>query len=286
MRSCWLIVGVAACYSPTAPAGAPCTPAENNCPAPQSCVDNGGSFICSYGPGSPEADALVFGDAAPSDTLPVPADVAHDAVMPDGAMPTPIVFVQAANDKPVDATTALVLPMPVAEHDTLIVCLNIPTGGATFVSATDSLGNHYDTVFGPFTGSNSDHYIFVARNAAAGADTFTLTLSAATGGGSDMFMLEYAGLIGFTDPYDVSSAMSGTGTGMDSGSATTTAAHELLLGYAEAANATPIGGFTQRATQSGNLIEDHIVNATGTYSAKATTTGGAWTMTMATFRGH
>lgn len=41
-----VLVAIAACYSPTAPSGAPCDPAIANCPSGQACVDQGGTFVC------------------------------------------------------------------------------------------------------------------------------------------------------------------------------------------------------------------------------------------------
>src|SRR4029077_9829065 len=46
-------------------------------------------------------------------------------------------------------------------------------------------------------------------------------------------------------------------------------------------------GFTARAITSpdGDLAEDRIVSATGSYTATAPTAGGAWIMQMAAFKG-
>lgn len=40
---------VAACYTPQAPAGAPCDPVADNCPTGQRCVASAGRFVCSTG---------------------------------------------------------------------------------------------------------------------------------------------------------------------------------------------------------------------------------------------
>ena len=41
-----VLVACAACYSPSAPSGAPCDPAVGNCPSGQACVDQSGAFVC------------------------------------------------------------------------------------------------------------------------------------------------------------------------------------------------------------------------------------------------
>jgi len=41
-----VLLVLAACYSPTAPSGAPCDPSIDNCPRGQACVEQGGASIC------------------------------------------------------------------------------------------------------------------------------------------------------------------------------------------------------------------------------------------------
>jgi hypothetical protein len=202
----------------------------------------------------------------------------------------PIDVVQASTTKPTAAITTLPFMAPVDAHDAIIVCLNYPIAdaGVTLVSLTDTLGNSYAVVVGPVDGSNNVHYVAVALDSGAGADTLTLTLSGATNGGSDLLILEYSGLA-LANAFDVSAWASGSSTatdGMQSGHATTTAAHELILGYAEGNVASAGTGFMEHANQSNNVTEDRVVDAVGSYQAVATSTSGAWTMIMATFRGQ
>jgi hypothetical protein len=44
-------------------------------------------------------------------------------------------------------------------------------------------------------------------------------------------------------------------------------------------------GYTARATSPGNMTEDKIVSAMGSYSASASDSGGAWTMQRVAFKG-
>jgi hypothetical protein len=198
----------------------------------------------------------------------------------------PIAFVQANTIKPTAATTMLALATNVGAHDAIVVCLNYPTAsGATLSAISDTLGNTYSVVVGPIDAAGDIHYVAVAADSMAGGDTVTVTLSAAPVNGSDLLVMEYSGLA-LANAFDVSAQASGNGTALSSGPATTTAAHELVLGYAEAPSASPGIGFTQRALLSGNLTEDKVVSTAGTYDATATTTTGAWVMVLATFKGR
>ncbi len=282
MRAWWGIPGlvVAACYSPKVPDNVVCTPGETPCPDGQSCLLVGGSYACTSGPGDMPADAELLPDVAIDGPNVRPPDASIDAP------PTPIAFVQQNTAKPTATTTTIALPDQVGAHDAIIVCLNYPlAANATLTSITDTLNNTYTVVLGPHPGNSDQHYIAVAFDTAPGTDTLTLTLSAATNGGSDLLVVEYSGLA-LSGAFDVKSAMSGNGTAMTSGTAQTTAAHELLVGYAEAPSATAGTGFTMRANQSGNIEEDQVVFATGAYEATATTTTGVWTMMLATFKGQ
>jgi hypothetical protein len=281
----WGILGFAACFSPSAPAGAPCQPDENDCPASQTCELAGGGYYCTTGTAVETFDAPTGFDATSS-----PLDAAADAP-PDssGSMPPPpsFTFVQASTTKPTDVSTMLTLPDAVNTHDAIIVCLNYPdSNGATLESITDTENNTYLTIVGPVDGAGDIHYIAMAKNVrAATSDTLTVTLAAAPTGGADLFALEYSG-ISTTTAVDTSSYATGSGTAMNSGSATTHSAPELILGYAEAPSASAGSGFTKRALQTGNLVEDKVANPAGSYSATATTTAGAWTMLMVTFEAH
>ena len=165
------------------------------------------------------------------------------------------------------------------------MCLNYPvSGGAALESVTDTAGNAYDIIVGPVLGANDVHYIAVATNVHSGTNTLTVTLTLAPGGGSDLLVLEYRGLA-FSNAFDATANMTGSGTAMDSGAATTTSGSELVVGFAEAASASPGAGFTRHAMQTGNIVEDMTATKAGSYSATATTTAGGWTMLMATFRG-
>lgn len=269
------------CYRPTVPSDVPCGEGDS-CPVGQSCDHSMSPATCVPGDGG----AAFGSDAAVHDDAPVDvvSTSAPDAVVAD-AFVTPIAFVQEAHTKPTTAPTTLALPMDVTEHDTIILCFNFPaSAGAVVSSVTDTLGNNFRMPVNNVAGNNEQHYIFYADDSPAGADTITLTLSA-TVSGADFFALEYSGLAEhFT--FDIEADSSGSTMVMSSGTATTTNAHDLILGFAEAPNAMAGTSFTARGTESGNLVEDKTVFATGSYAATASTTAGGWTMIMAAFKGQ
>ena len=272
-----VVLGVSGCYQPTFTTNVPCGP-NGTCPTDQQ---------CDFGRAPPTC-VTQLGDAGPRDA---PADSRIDSPVRDApsdapAAVVPIAYVQSTTSKPSVAVTTLALANPVAVHDAIIVCLNFPSSNAAVLSSiTDTLGNSYLVVVGPVNAAGDLHYVAVAANSAAGADTLTVTLSATPASGADLFMLEYSGLA-FLNPFDVTANSNGNGTAMSSGPATTTKGHELVLGYAEAPSASVGAGFTLRSNNTGNIVEDNVVTTTGSYDATATTTTGAWTMIMATFKGR
>jgi hypothetical protein len=254
-------------------------PDEGDCPDGQSCQLVGGTYACTIG--TPPSDASEIDvDAPPSHDAQVTSDASIDAPL------RPITFVQQATTKPIAVTTTLDLPNPVESHDAIIICLNFPSAtAATITDISDTLGNSYAVVVGPVTRTSNVHYVAAAFNAHPGTDTLSITLSAAPANDADLMALEYSGLA-LSNAFDVSANASGNGTAMASGTASTTAGHELILGYAEAASATAGTGFTEHSDQSGNIVEDFVAFTAGPYEATATTTGGNWTMILATFKGR
>jgi len=105
----------------------------------------------------------------------------------------------------------------------------------------------------------------------------------------DIRILEYSGADP-NNPVDVTAASSGNSTTSSSGAATTTSPTDLLFGANIVWTTTtgPGSGFTQRILTSpdGDIAEDRMVTATGTYSATAPLGGsaGAWVMQMVAFR--
>jgi chitodextrinase len=157
-------------------------------------------------------------------------------------------------------------------------------------SVTDTSGNTYTLAVGPTRGTNLSQSIYYAKNiasAAANGNIVTVNFSAAAPF-LDVRILEYSGL-NPTSPLDVTAAAVGNSTTSSSGPATTTSASELLVGanmvftFTGGAGA----GFTSRliTRPDGDIAEDRIVTATGSYQATAPVSrAGPWIMQMVGFR--
>ncbi len=67
MRRVIALVGLAACYAPTAQSGAPCDPTSPACPSGQACTAGTDGFFCSSRPGggSDGTDAAIVNGDAP-----------------------------------------------------------------------------------------------------------------------------------------------------------------------------------------------------------------------------
>src|SRR6266702_472772 len=163
---------------------------------------------------------------------------------------------------------------------------------ATVSSVADKSGNTYTLAVGPtaFTGvlSQSIYYAKNIKSAAAAANIVTVTFAPAAAY-PDIRILEYNGA-DLNSPVDVTAANTGNSSTTTSGSATTTNATDLLLGASMVATFTtgPGTGFTSRLLTSpdGDIAEDRMVTATGSYSATtaALSPAGPWVMQMVAFR--
>jgi fibronectin type 3 domain-containing protein len=161
---------------------------------------------------------------------------------------------------------------------------------AAVSTVTDTSGNSYALAVGPtaFSGYLTQS-IYYAKNivaAAAGANVVTVTFSPAASY-PDIRILEYSGADP-NNPVDVTAAGSGSSSTSSSGSATTTNATDLIFGANIVYTLTtgPGSGFTQRLlTPEGDIVEDEMVTATGSYSASAPlSSSGPWVMEMVAFR--
>ncbi len=104
----------------------------------------------------------------------------------------------------------------------------------------------------------------------------------------DVRIVEYSG-ISTSAPLDVAVGASGSGTAVSSGAVTTSNANDLLVGanFIGAGFGAVGTGYTKRllTTPDGDLVEDQVVAATGSYSASSTQTPTSWwVMQLAAFR--
>ena len=162
---------------------------------------------------------------------------------------------------------------------------------ATVSSVTDTKGNVYQLAVGPTAiTDNLSQSIYYAKNitgAAAGANTVTVKFST-TAQYPDIRIMEYSGLDA-NNPLDVVGGATGSNSTTDSGAIATTNANDLLVGANTVSTSVSAAGsgYTKRIITSpdGDLVEDRVVTAAGSYHGTATLSrAGAWVMQVVAFR--
>jgi hypothetical protein len=233
---------------------------------------------CSFSPRFAATDAHVDAssiDARGMRDAPDDAAATSDARSPDATPDAPelaqVSYIQGTTDVGDAAVSHLMLSQPVAAGDLGVVVVGISGGAIT--SVTDGAGNTYTAV-----ANSSGEGVYVAANMHASAnDQITLTFSAPTGYTAATAV--YRGLA-TASPVDGTASASGGGPTLDSGAATTSHAHDLLVGLVSSNGTTAAGsGFMARVGGTFSLIEDQEVTTAGTYHATATSsTNEAWAM--------
>jgi Fibronectin type III domain len=176
--------------------------------------------------------------------------------------------------------------------DLNVVVVGWDDAAATVSSVTDTKGNGYHLAVGPTrqSGTASQSIYYAAKIAAAGAGTNAVKVSFSKAPNfPEIRILEYRGINQVT-PVDVVAASTGNSTTSSSGAVTTTNAADLLVGanYVQTSSTGPGSGFTRRMLTSpdGDIAEDRIVAAKGSYSATAPLVAtGWWVAQMVAFRG-
>ncbi len=209
-----------------------------------------------------------------------------------GATPT-IRYVQSNYSAPQSSqtTVSIIFTAAQAAGDLNVIVVGWNDTTALVNTVTDKSGNPYTSVIGPtvINGSLSQS-IYYAKNiaaAGAGSNTVTVTFSAAAAY-PDIRILEYSGA-DTVNPIDVTAAATGSSTASNSGSAATSNATDLIFAANIVATTTsgPGNGFTGRVVTSpdGDIAEDEMVSASGTYSATAPLgSSGPWIMQMVAFK--
>jgi hypothetical protein len=164
---------------------------------------------------------------------------------------------------------------------------------STISSVTDTKGNTYHLavpVARNATAPGLSQAIYYAANivaATAGANTVTVTWNTAPNA-ADVRIAEYSGCA-TSNPFDVGTSGSGTGTTASAGPITTTAANEVLVGAGMTQGILTAGtGYTSRIVTTGSnavgdILEDEIVTSINNYSATATQASGPWVFQIAAF---
>jgi hypothetical protein len=174
--------------------------------------------------------------------------------------------------------------------DLNVVAVGWNDSKATVSAVTDTHGNVYTRAVGPtvVTGFGSQS-VYFAKNiaaAAAGANSVTVTFSSAAAF-PDIRILEYAGA-DISNPVDVAAANSGSNT-LSTASLTTTNASDLVFAanLVQTVTSGPGAGYTKRllTAPDGDIAEDQMVTAIGTYNATAPVSpSGKWIMQAVAFR--
>jgi hypothetical protein len=181
-------------------------------------------------------------------------------------------------------TTTLAGPQVAGDLNVVVVGWANTTSSVS--SVTDSAGNIYQLAAPVQRSSNDSQAIYYATNVLPGPTTVTVTMSASTPY-VDVRVAEYSG-VDRTNPVDVTASGSGTSASPSSGAATTTAANDLIIGAGTTGGlfTAPGSGFTSRIITSpdGDILEDRIGAAAGSYTATASAQNSTWVMQMVAFR--
>ncbi|MGC1614963.1 MAG: LamG-like jellyroll fold domain-containing protein, partial [Candidatus Acidiferrum sp.] len=204
-----------------------------------------------------------------------------------------ISFIQANYAAPQSGQTTVTVGYSAAQiaGDLNVVVVGWNDSSAIVNSVSDSSGNLYSLAAGPSKVSGAlTQSIYYAKNilaAAAKANVVSVRFNGSAAA-PDIRILEYVGLDA-ANPVDVTAAATGSSSSSASPSVATANPTDLILGANIVVSMTggPGSGFTKRILTSpdGDIVEDKIVAATGSYSASAPLNGSAaWIMQMVAFK--
>jgi len=202
-------------------------------------------------------------------------------------------FVQMNYATPQTPAIAVNVPFTAAQSagDLNVVVVGWNDTTARVVSVADTKGNPYQVAVGPTARSGEvTQAIYYGKNiaaAAAGANAVTVSFDTPAQW-ADIRVLEYRGLDP-TSPVDVTAAATGTNATSSTPAVATTNASDLLFAANIVTSFTGSAGtgWTNRVITSpdGDIAEDRLVTATGSYTSTAPLTGAAsWVMQMVAFR--
>lgn len=189
------------------------------------------------------------------------------------------------------ASGSFLVTLPATTAGSLVVAGLLSNNNVTISTATDTAGNSYTTAVGPFlkTGVGTLWLIYKENATGIGStNTLTVVFSAASGGG-EIGIAEYSGVATSTslDQHPVG-ASGTTGTAITSTSFNPGTAGELVVAFAADAGT---GGVPTAGTGYSNIVQPDAFTAmieklsasTGSQTAGATHTSGAWAIVAATW---
>jgi hypothetical protein len=259
----------------------------DDAPPGDAAANNGADALADAGAGA-DAHADSGTDAGSNGGTDAGSDTAGAADSSTGS----IGFVQVAGATASASASSIAVTFSQAQSagDLVVVAMGWGSGNITRIG--DSIGNGYAIAVGPTRIAaglvQSIYYAKAIAAAAAGANTVTITLGAATTP-LNLVAVEYSGLDPVS-PLDVAAGFGGRGTTTpDSGPVTTTSAHELVFGagIAQLLFSGAGSGYTLRKLSGSGMAvaEDFVASSTGSYSASAPLPfGGYYVMQVATFR--
>jgi hypothetical protein len=202
-------------------------------------------------------------------------------------------FVQLNSATPQSPQTTVSIPYnaPQFAGDLNVVVVGWNDVAHSVSTVTDSQGNAYSPAVGTTQNAASglSQTIYYAKNikaAASGGNSVIVTFNGAAAY-PDIRILEYSGA-SLTAPVDVTSTATGNSPTSSTTAVTTTNANDLLFAanmvYTQTTSSG--AGFANRVITNpdGDIAEDRLVAATGSYSATATlNSAGPWVMQMVAF---
>lgn len=204
--------------------------------------------------------------------------------------PTAISYVQG-NIGSYTAVTSLTVAFTSANTAGSLIVVTARTSAQNRTwTISDTRGNTYYLArqFNSVDEANADLRVYYAYNVAAGANTVSLSISgAATRVG--LSVREYRGF-GAANPLDQSAAASGSSAFLNSGTVSTTAANELIIGFGTTSNTSTFtagSGFNNLLQNfAGRLAsQDRIVSSAGTYnSTMSISPAFGWSSMVVTFK--
>lgn len=174
------------------------------------------------------------------------------------------------------STIACAYPKNITAASMLYITAAWPSSSAT-ASIADTLTSSFTAVgSGQYVQGGQSAESWFALNSGSGADTATITFSAAQGN-AVVSCREYQGVV-TSSAVDVQASAHGAGTTPSSGSMTTTNANDLLVGDIVpqvVALVTQAGGYNERQQSwisgfGGDFDSDQLVTSTGSYTNSGT----------------
>jgi chitodextrinase len=199
-------------------------------------------------------------------------------------------FVQVSYAVPQSPATAVSATYGGAQTagDTNILAVGWNDTTSRVTSVTDSAGNVYQLALPTFRGNGLSQAIFYAASivgAPPGSTQVTVTFNKPAAF-VDLRITEYAHLKPAA-PFDAGVSATGVGTTASTSALVTSGQNELLFaaGMTSAVFTAPGSGFTSRVitVPDGDIVEDAVAAAAGSYQASASLNSGSWLLQLAAF---